>query len=61
LLWRSDIFDGAKTGYHSQAGYCLVGSAIRGDMRLVAVVLEAKMTKGLMMFQHLWIMALDIL
>ena len=42
LLWRSDIFDGAKTGYHSQAGYCLVGSAIRGDMRLVAVVLGSE-------------------
>ena len=45
LLWRSDIFDGAKTGYHSQAGYCLVGSAIRGDMRLVAVVLGSENDK----------------
>ena len=42
LLWRSDIFDGAKTGYHSQAGYCLVGSAVRNDMRLVAVVLGSE-------------------
>jgi D-alanyl-D-alanine carboxypeptidase (penicillin-binding protein 5/6) len=42
LLWRSDIFDGAKTGYHSQAGYCLVGSAVRKDMRLVAVVLGSE-------------------
>ena len=42
LLWRSDIFDGAKTGYHSQAGYCLVGSAARGDMRLVAVILGSE-------------------
>ena len=45
LRWRSDIFDGAKTGYHSQAGYCLVGSAIRGDMRLVAVVLGSENDK----------------
>ena len=45
LLWRSDIFDGAKTGYHSEAGYCLVGSAIRGDMRLVAVVLGSENDK----------------
>lgn len=45
LLWRSEIFDGAKTGYHSQAGYCLVGSAIRGDMRLVAVVLGSENDK----------------
>lgn len=45
LLWRNEIFDGAKTGYHSQAGYCLVGSAIRGDMRLVAVVLGSENDK----------------
>ena len=42
LLWRSDIFDGAKTGYTQAAGYCLVGSAVRGDMRLVAVVLGSE-------------------
>ena len=39
LLWRDDIFDGVKTGYTESAGYCLVGSAVRDDMRLVAVVL----------------------
>ena len=42
LLWRDEIFDGGKTGYTSAAGYCLVGSAIRGDMRLVAVVLGSE-------------------
>ena len=42
LLWRNDIFDGAKTGYTQAAGYCLVGSAVRGDMRLVAVVLGSE-------------------
>ena len=42
LLWRSNIFDGAKTGYTQAAGYCLVGSATRNDMRLVAVVLGSE-------------------
>ena len=42
LLWRDESFDGVKTGYTSSAGYCLVGSAIRGDMRLVAVVLGSE-------------------
>ena len=37
-----EIFDGGKTGYTSAAGYCLVGSAMRGDMRLVAVVLGSE-------------------
>ncbi len=31
--------DGIKTGYHSQAGYCITASAQRGDLRLIAVVL----------------------
>lgn len=42
LLWRHESFDGVKTGYTSSAGYCLIGSAIRGDMRLVAVVLGSE-------------------
>ncbi len=42
LLWRDEIFDGVKTGYTQSAGYCLVGSAIRGDMRLIAVVLGSE-------------------
>jgi len=42
LLWRDESFDGVKTGYTSSAGYCLIGSAIRGDMRLVAVVLGSE-------------------
>ena len=45
LLWRDDIFDGGKTGYTSKAGYCLVGSAMKGDMRLVAVVLGSEENK----------------
>ncbi|MNI49942.1 D-alanyl-D-alanine carboxypeptidase DacC precursor [compost metagenome] len=31
--------DGIKTGHTSEAGYCLMSSAQRGDQRLVAVVL----------------------
>jgi D-alanyl-D-alanine carboxypeptidase (penicillin-binding protein 5/6) len=38
LLWRDDSSDGVKTGHTKAAGYCLVGSAKRGDMRLITVV-----------------------
>jgi D-alanyl-D-alanine carboxypeptidase (penicillin-binding protein 5/6) len=41
LLWRDPTVDGMKTGYTDSAGYCLVSSARRGDMRLIAVVLGA--------------------
>jgi len=39
LLWRDDTVDGVKTGHTESAGYCLVASALRGDMRLVSVVI----------------------
>ncbi len=45
LLWRDEIFDGVKTGFTESAGYCLVGSAVRDDMRLVAVVLGSENDK----------------
>ena len=38
LLWRDDSSDGVKTGHTDSAGYCLVGSAKRGGMRLITVV-----------------------
>lgn len=38
LLWRDAGVDGLKTGYTSAAGYCLVSSAERDGMRLIAVV-----------------------
>lgn len=41
LLWRDESVDGMKTGYTSSAGYCLVTSARRDGMRLIAVVLGA--------------------
>jgi len=41
LLWRDPSIDGMKTGYTDAAGYCLVTSAVRDGMRLIAVVLGA--------------------
>jgi D-alanyl-D-alanine carboxypeptidase (penicillin-binding protein 5/6) len=42
LLWRDDSADGVKTGHTEAAGYCLVGSAKRGGMRLITVVAGSK-------------------
>jgi D-alanyl-D-alanine carboxypeptidase (penicillin-binding protein 5/6) len=42
LLWRDPSVDGMKTGMTDSAGYCLVSSAQRDDMRLIAVVLGTK-------------------
>ncbi len=42
LLWRDESVDGMKTGYTESAGYCLVSSAERDSMRLIAVVLGTK-------------------
>jgi D-alanyl-D-alanine carboxypeptidase (penicillin-binding protein 5/6) len=39
LLWRDSTVDGIKTGHHSGAGYCLMASALRGDQRLISVVM----------------------
>jgi D-alanyl-D-alanine carboxypeptidase (penicillin-binding protein 5/6) len=39
LLDRDPTVDGLKTGHTESAGYCLVSSAKRGDMRLVSVVM----------------------
>jgi D-alanyl-D-alanine carboxypeptidase (penicillin-binding protein 5/6) len=39
LLWRNEYVDGIKTGHTESAGYCLVASMLRDDMRLIAVVL----------------------
>ncbi|MBU1222674.1 MAG: D-alanyl-D-alanine carboxypeptidase [Gammaproteobacteria bacterium] len=38
LLWRDPTVDGLKTGHTEEAGYCLVASAKRDGMRLIAVV-----------------------
>ncbi len=39
LLWRDSQVDGVKTGHTDEAGFCLVSSAKRGDMRILAVLL----------------------
>ncbi|MGH8288301.1 MAG: D-alanyl-D-alanine carboxypeptidase family protein [Steroidobacteraceae bacterium] len=41
LLWTDPSVDGLKTGHTEAAGYCLIASAVRHDMRLVSVVLDA--------------------
>ncbi|ORU91898.1 MAG: D-alanyl-D-alanine carboxypeptidase [Cycloclasticus sp. symbiont of Bathymodiolus heckerae] len=39
LLWRDSTVDGVKTGHTEDAGYCLVSSAVRNNMRLISVVM----------------------
>ena len=39
LLWRDPSVDGIKTGFTDDAGYCMVASAKREDMRLISVVM----------------------
>lgn len=46
LLWRDAQIDGVKTGVTGQAGYCLIASAKRNDMRLIATVLGARHAGG---------------
>lgn len=46
LLWRDESVDGMKTGHTEAAGYCLVASAVRDNMRLVSIVLGATSDKA---------------
>ena len=46
LLWRDSTVDGLKTGYTSEAGYCLVASAKQDGQRLISVVLGAASTEA---------------
>jgi D-alanyl-D-alanine carboxypeptidase (penicillin-binding protein 5/6) len=46
LLFRDESVDGLKTGYTRAAGYCLVASAKREGMRLIAVVMGAKSSRA---------------
>ena len=46
LLWRDSTVDGVKTGHTEGAGYCLVASAKKGDMRLISVVMGTKSTEA---------------
>lgn len=46
LLWRDETVDGVKTGHTESAGFCLVASAERDDMRLISVVLGSDSDKA---------------
>jgi D-alanyl-D-alanine carboxypeptidase (penicillin-binding protein 5/6) len=46
LLERDPTVDGMKTGHTDTAGFCLVTSARRDNMRLIAVVMGAHSIKG---------------
>jgi D-alanyl-D-alanine carboxypeptidase (penicillin-binding protein 5/6) len=46
LLWRDSSVDGLKTGHTNAAGYCLVSSAKRRDMRLISVVMGTDSEKA---------------
>lgn len=46
LLWLDPTVDGVKTGHTESAGYCLVSSAERNGMRLIAVVIGADSVKA---------------
>lgn len=46
LLWKDKSVDGLKTGHTEAAGYCLVSSAKREDMRLVSVVMGTSSMKS---------------
>ncbi|MCK5359294.1 MAG: D-alanyl-D-alanine carboxypeptidase [Gammaproteobacteria bacterium] len=48
LLYRDPTVDGVKTGHTESAGYCLIGSAEREGMRLIAVVTgtESKLARA---------------
>jgi D-alanyl-D-alanine carboxypeptidase (penicillin-binding protein 5/6) len=45
LLWRDASVDGIKTGHTSSAGYGLMASAMRGDQRLISVVVGSTSEK----------------
>ena len=40
LLYTDPTVDGLKTGHTAEAGYCLVTSSKRNDMRLISVILN---------------------
>ena len=46
LLWRDPSVDGIKTGSTNEAGYSLISSAKRDDMRIISVVLGTASSKA---------------
>jgi D-alanyl-D-alanine carboxypeptidase (penicillin-binding protein 5/6) len=45
LLFRDPTVDGLKTGHTDDAGYCLIASAKRNEMRLIAIVMGSVSSK----------------
>jgi D-alanyl-D-alanine carboxypeptidase (penicillin-binding protein 5/6) len=43
---RDSSVDGVKTGHTDAAGYCLIASAVRGDMRLISVIMGSSSEEG---------------
>ena len=46
LLWRDPSVDGIKTGSTNDAGYSLISSAKRDDMRIISIVLGTASSKA---------------
>lgn len=46
LLWHDTSVDGLKTGHTEEAGFCLIASAVRHNMRLISVMLGAPTENG---------------
>ncbi|MBI3562111.1 MAG: D-alanyl-D-alanine carboxypeptidase [Gammaproteobacteria bacterium] len=46
LLKLDKDVDGVKTGHTDSAGYCLIGSALKNNMRLISVVIGASSDKA---------------
>lgn len=45
LLYTDPTVDGLKTGHTREAGFCLVASSKRGDMRLISVIMGTRSEK----------------
>ena len=46
LIRDYKYFDGLKTGFYWKAGFCIVATAKKDDIRMVAVVLGSKSSRG---------------
>ena len=46
LLWADSSVDGIKTGHTESAGYCLVASSVRDEVRLISVVMGTAGTRA---------------
>ena len=42
LLWTDQYVDGIKTGHTDSAGFCLLASSKKGNMKLIAAIMGAK-------------------